>query len=273
MNTLRHLLCSLALLGLVACGGHGGHGGDSGTGNTGGAAPSERPWPPPANEPAAPHALTGSWGDSGTASVLLVAPDGAVYGLLSQGTTVEVVRGTLDAANGLVPSGGFDAVELNTPDTFRPLSVTGSYQSQSQLLLSSGTQGPLVNAVYDPVSDRSTAPGETTGTYEATVFTSNALYADYLGNVDDNGNLNLRYRGDNPARAHCQIVGQMTTPATDSAILNVSLAFVGEGCQLPDGSTLKGLALFDPFNNQLSLFGMSEDGRTAVMVSAHRARA
>ncbi len=268
MNTIQHLLCTLALLGLAACGGRGDGGLDAGDalGNPPGAsAPS-----PSSGEPASEHPLTGAWGDSASRTVLLVAPAGAVYGLLSSGDTIEIVRGTLLAANGLVNPSAFDAVDMLTPGAWRRLSVSGSFQPKSQLLLASDTQGPLVNAAYDPTVVRPTEQGENAGPYEASVFSSNGLAGSYSATLDSDGRIGLLSQSE--GKQHCAIDGHLDATSATIAIMDVALVFSGEACQLPAGTAIKGLAQYDPGNNLLWVFGMSEDGRTAILINAERVR-
>lgn len=260
MNSMRSACCALALLSLVACGGRGI--------DLGGHRPAT-PAPPSADTPSL-HPLAGSWTDSNGHGQLFVAADGAVYGLRRGSDTNHLLRGTLAAADGQWLSGHVDAVDMLTPDTVQHWSVTGSFQPRSQLLLASNTAGPLMNAVYDALSERATDVALLPPSHDATVFGNNRTSTSYVATLSADGGVRLSNQRD--GQRHCQVHGRLTAPSATLSILEASLVFAGDGCQFPSGTSVQGLAQYDPDNTSLTLFGMSENGDSAIVLYANPAR-
>lgn len=264
MNSLRNRLAALALLsllGLVACGG---------TGSLEGPATPSSPAAPP-TPPADVHALAGSWTDTNGHGQLFVAPGGEVYGLLRGADTNRLLRGSLTAKDGLVPSGGFDAVDMQAPGALEHWSVSGSYQPKSQLLLTADGRGPLLNDVYDARSEGASTVAALAGRYEATLFGNGPSAVTYLAALSEDGGIDLV--GWQEGYEQCHIRGALRADSPTITILNASLTASGAGCQFPDGTGVKGLAQYDPESQVLTLFGMSESGGAALLLYANPIRA
>lgn len=259
MTYLRQILGALALLGLVACGG---------TGSLEGPAmPGSPPAPSaPPTSGASVHPLAGSWTDTHGGGQLFVAPNGEVYGLLRGTDTTRLLRGTLTASDGLVPSGSFDAVDMQVPGAVEHWSVSGSYQPQSQLLLSAQGKGPLLSDVYDARSEGVSSVAALAGRYEVSILGNAPSAITYLASLSDDGGVDLV--GWQDGYEQCHIRGALTAASPTITILNASLLASGVGCQFPDGTNVKGLAQYDPDNNVLILFGMSESGDVALVLYA-----
>lgn len=259
MRGIRQTLGALALLGLVACGG---------TGSLEGPAmPGSPPAPSaPPTSGASVHPLAGSWTDTNGRGQLFVSPDGEVYSLLRGTDTTRLLRGTLTASNGLVPSGSFDVVDMQVPGAIEHWSVSGSYQPQSQLLLSADGRGPLLSDVYDAHSHGVSAVAALAGRYEVTIFGNAPSVISYLATLSEDGGVDLV--GWQAGQEQCHIRGALTAASPTITVLNASLVASGAGCQFPDGTNVKGLAQYDPDNNVLILFGMSESGDVALLLYA-----
>lgn len=257
MPHLRGLFGALLALSLAACGGTGSLEGPT--------MPGSAPAPPASG--AGAHPLAGSWTDTNGHGHLFVAPGGEAYGLLRGTDTNRLLRGTLTAADGLVPSGRFDAVDMQMPGAIEHWSVSGSYQPRSQLLLSADGGGPWLNGVYDALSDAATTVASLAGRYEITILSNAPSATTYLGKLSHDGSVDLV--GWQDGQEQCHLRGALAAASPPLSILNASLVASGVGCQIPDGTSVNGLAQYDPDNNVLILFGMSESGGVALVLYAN----
>ena len=255
--SIRSLVGTLCVLGLVACGG----GGDDGVFTP---TSSDAPTPAP-NESPQPTAegLTGVW--SGDGHILLISAEGRAYGLLSLGDDVEIVRGTVLGLDHQVHASDFKAVSLIHEAPPRQPSFAGQFLPQSRIQLNPvPDDGSRVTVDRDEGHTEHVPLSEQAGNYTTEVHSVGGNSDRYALTLSEQGSLSLM----SASVPQCQANGQLNLRESSPGLMDLNLRFEGEGCVLPGGTVISGLAIFDPAIRMLSAFAMSDDSSVGVLLIA-----
>ena len=255
--SLRSLVGTLCVLGLVACGG----GGEDGVFTQ---PPPDAP-PPASNASPQPTAegLTGVW--SGDGHILLISAEGRAYGLLSLGDDVEIVRGSVLGLDHQVHASDFKAVSLIHDVPPRQLAFAGQFLPQSRIQLNPvPDDGSHVTVDRDEGHAEHVSLSEQAGDYTAEVYSVGGKSDRYVLTLSEQGSLSLTSQ----SVPQCQASGQLNLRESSPGLMDLNLRFEGEGCVLPGSTVINGLAIFDPAIRMLSAFAMNEDSSVGVLLIA-----
>lgn len=257
--------------GLSACLLIGGCGGGGDLGEASADTAEGRATPPPDGVVAPPAVPTtvGTWVEpipAGAPTTLAVVADGSAYGLLHSNSGYEVVRGRLPASDGLVPASAFDAVGLGAGSPRRQIQLTGSVQPAALLRLRLvPDDGTAFVLPYEARYDRATSLADLSGDYNADLAAAGS--GDVAVFTVDGPT--VRMTSTTPGRGACQANGTLSTPSqAPLSRMDLVLVFSGDGCLLPAGTRIEGVALVDV--HQITLLGMDEAGTVGLFVYATR---
>lgn len=251
---IQSLVGTLCALSLVACGG----------GDDGAFTPPEAPAPAPNASPRpTAEGLTGVW--SGGGHILLISAEGLAYGLLSLGDDVEIVRGTVLGLDHQVQASDFKAVSLIHEAPPRQLAFAGQFLPRSRIQLNPvPDDGSRVTVDHDEGHVEHVPLSEQAGSYDTEVHSVGGNSDRYTLTLSEQGSLSLTSQ----SVPQCQANGQLNLRDSSPGLMDLNLGFEGEGCVLPAGTVINGLAIFDPAIRMLTAFAMSDDSAVGVFLIA-----
>lgn len=242
---MKRLTALAAVVFLSACGG----GGSDST--------------PTTQTPATAQSAEGFWSGTttdGTVVNLAVLENGEAWGLYGTSSSlVGALYGTT-TVSGSSLSGSGRGFNFST-QTASSATITGTVTSKANINIVA-SDGSQFTGTYDAGYDQPATIANFAGTYSGLAVTGSIAPQATTVVVDASGNVSSSYvSGTNT----CNTTGTATPRASGKNVANLQLTFTGNSCALGNGTTVTGVATYNPTKRQIIAMGLNT-GKTDGLI-------